>query len=430
MFIKILPPEVRSRIAAGEVIDSPADVVKELIENSLDAGASQIEIEISKGGKRLISVRDNGTGIHPSDIEKVILEGATSKIESEKDLLNLNTYGFRGEALHSIASVSRLRIRSRYFQEKEGYQIEVEGGKLISKEKVGMPAGTEIEVRDIFYNVPVRRKFLKREDSERNKITELVKEYALVNPNVSFKLFSNAREILSLSSTEERRRVEEVFNERFEFISSEREFLKVRAYLSRNVRQGKFFIFINSRPVKSRNLKDFFRKILGYKTLGVIFLEIPPFMVDFNVHPKKKEAKFIKERKTLSLLKEALTGKPEDFFMPYLSQKVPRYEAEFRILGQINDTIIVAQNGDYLYFFDQHLLSERINYERMGNEEEADTLSCKISLKAGEPLSHKQMEDLIKDWRNLENPHVCPHGRPIYYRVHLKEIYEKLGRSF
>jgi len=147
MFVKVLPPEVRSKIAAGEVIESPADVVKELVENSLDAKATKIEVEISKGGKRLILVRDNGTGIHPEDLDLVVQEGATSKIESEKDLLNLSSYGFRGEALHSIASVSRMRIRSRFFQETEGYEIEVEGGKVVSKRKVGMPVGTEVEVQ-------------------------------------------------------------------------------------------------------------------------------------------------------------------------------------------------------------------------------------------------------------------------------------------
>ncbi|WP_457600280.1 DNA mismatch repair endonuclease MutL [Hydrogenivirga sp.] len=429
MFVRILPPEVRSKIAAGEVIESPADVVKELVENALDAKATRIEVELSKGGKRLILVRDNGTGIHPQDVEKVFLEGATSKIESDRDLLNLNTYGFRGEALHSIASVSRLTIRTRFFQESKGYELELEGGEIVSKRVVGMPVGTEVEVRDLFYNVPVRRKFLRREDTERSKAVKLLREYALVNPEVGLVLFSNAREVLNLRPSEERERVEEVLGEKTELLKGEREFLKVRAYIRRNVPRGEFFLFVNSRPVSMRGMKDFLRKVLGYKTLGVVFLEIPPFMVDFNVHPKKREAKFIKERKVLSLLREILSFREErpEFV---LGQEVPKYETEFKLLGQVNDTLILAQRGDYLYFFDQHLISERAHYERLGGRRDADEIACRSALKSGEKLSEREMRELLEEWKSLENPHVCPHGRPIYYRVHLKEIYEKLGRSF
>jgi len=424
MFVKILPPSVRSRIAAGEVVESPLDVVKELVENSLDAGATKVEVEVSKGGKRLIVVRDNGTGIHPEDIEKVVMEGATSKIESERDLLNLSTYGFRGEALHSIASVSRLRIRSRFFQEKEGYEIEVEGGEILSKRKVGMPVGTEVEVRDLFFNLPVRRKFLRKESTERRKIADLIKEYSIANPRVGFVLFSNGREVINLRPSEEEERIEELFGREVERVSKEVGFLKVRAYIKRNLSRGEIYLFVNSRPVSMRGLKDFLRKVLGYKTLGVLLLELPPFMVDFNVHPKKREAKFLRERKVLSFLRATLEGGEEP--LPYVAQEVPRYETEFRIVGQISNTIILAQRGDYLYFFDQHLLSERVNYERSGVEE----IACRSALKAGKELSEREMRELVEMWKNLENPHVCPHGRPIYYRIHLKEIYEKLGRNF
>ena len=429
MFVKILPPEVRSRIAAGEVIESPADVVKELVENSLDARATSIEVEISKGGKRLILVRDNGTGIHPEDLEKVIMEGATSKIESEKDLMNLSSYGFRGEALHSIASVSRMRIRSRFFQEREGYEIEVEGGEIISRRKVGMPVGTEVEVRDLFFNLPARRKFLRREDTERRRVAELLKEYALVNPGVGFLFFSNAREILNLRPAPEERRVEELLGLGLERISKEREFLKVRAYVRRNVPHGEIHIFVNSRPVGTRSLKEFLRKVLGYKTAGVIFVDLPPFLADFNVHPKKKEVRFLKERKVLSLLREILSAREEEL-VPHLGQEGPRYETEFRIVGQLDNTLILARRGDYLYFFDQHLISERANYERMGEREEAEEPACRSALKSGRELTEEEMRELLETWKSLRNPHVCPHGRPIYYRIHLKEIYEKLGRSF
>ncbi len=428
MFVKILPPQVRSRIAAGEVIGNPADVVKELVENSLDAGATRIEVEVSGGGKRLILVRDNGTGIHPEDIEKVILEGATSKIESESDLLNLTSYGFRGEALYSISSVSRLRIRSRYYQEREGRQIEVEGGRLLSVRRVGMPVGTEVEVRDLFYNLPVRRKFLRREDTERNRIRDLLREYALACPGVSFSFFSSGREILSLTGAEEEERVVQLLGEGYERIAGERDLLRVRAYVFRNARQGVFYIFVNRRPVRNRNLREFLRKVLGYRTVAVLFLELPPYAADFNVHPTKREVRFLKEKRVLSLLREILKGGDGDLDIGFLSQKAPSYRTGFRVVGQIEETIIVAQRGDYLYFFDQHLLAERIRYEELG--EGSEEIACRTALKAGEPLDRERMEELLRRWGDLENPHVCPHGRPLYYRIHLKEIYEKLGRSF
>ncbi|HIQ31054.1 MAG TPA: DNA mismatch repair endonuclease MutL [Aquifex aeolicus] len=426
MFVKVLPPNVRSKIAAGEVIESPVDVVKELVENSLDAGATRVDVEIAKGGKRLIWVRDNGTGVHPEDIDKVFLEGATSKIESEQDLMSLSSYGFRGEALHSIVSVSRFRMRSRFFGEGAGWEVELEGGTLLSKRMVGMATGTEVEVRDLFFNLPARRSFLKREDTERNRIVELLKTYALAKPQVSFSLLSNGKELLFVRSSKERERVEEVLGGYVEEVGGEKEFLKVRVFLRRNVPKGKFYLFVNSRPVSSKALVEFLRKKFGYKTLCAVFMELPPFFIDFNVHPKKKEIKFLKERKTLALL-EGILSREGDLPVPGIAQEVPSYGAAFKVLGQVKDTLIVAQRGDYLYFFDQHLLSERLNYESMGPGDE--DLACRVSLKAGRTLTRREMEELLKRWETLHNPHVCPHGRPIYYRIHLREIYDKLGRS-
>lgn len=426
MFVKILSSEVRRKIAAGEVIESPADVVKELVENALDANATKIEVEIHKGGKRLIRVKDNGVGIHPEDIDKVILQGATSKIEKEEDLLKIATYGFRGEALHSISSVSQFILRSRYFQEKEGWQIRVEGGKLVEKERVGMSTGTEVEVRELFFNLPVRRKFLRKEDTERRKILETLREYALVKPEVEFLFLSEGKEKLNLKRGSLKERVEELFDTRVEELEEEREGIRLKVYLSKNQKQGKYFLFINGRPVQNRNLKEYLRKVFGYKTLVILYTELPPFMVDFNVHPKKKEVKILKERKFLELIRELGGGKRTIVDIPNLSQVKATYVNTYEYLGQINDTILLVKDSEYLYFVDQHLLDERINYERNKDE----NVACRISVKAGERLSEEKIREMLKAWRNLENPHVCPHGRPIYYRIPLKEIYEKLGRIF
>ncbi len=424
MFVRILPPEVRKKIAAGEVVESPADVVKELLENSLDAGASRIEIEIHKGGKRLIRVSDNGTGIHPEDIEKVVLEGATSKIQDEKDLLMVSTYGFRGEALYSISSVSRFLLRSRYYQEKEGREIEVEGGKFKAKRRCGMQVGTEVLVRDLFFNLPARRKFLRKEETERRKVLEVVREYALVKPQVEFILTAEGRRLLHLGKGELKERVEEIFGEIFEEYAEEGD-VTLRVFLSRNAKQGKYLLFINDRPVHNRNLKEYLRKVFGYKTIVVLYAYLPPFAVDFNVHPKKKEVRILKERQFLERIR-TLAGKERPLYEPpSLSQRSGTYRPTYEILGQLEETFILVKDSEYLYFLDQHLLEERINYEMSGDEE----LACRISLKAGRKLTAEEMRNLVKKWRELENPHVCPHGRPIYYRIPLREIYEKLGRS-
>ncbi len=424
MFVKVLPPEVRSLISAGEIIERPADVVKELVENSLDAEATEIQVELSKGGKNYILVADNGKGIHPDDIEKVILAGATSKIEKKEDLLSIETYGFRGEALHAISKVSRMKIASRFFQETFGVEIEVEGGRIVSKRTRGLPVGTQVEVTDLFYNLPVRRRFLKKEDTELRKIIETLKELALANPNVGFKVISNGREVISLKPSSEIERVSEILGGDVSLTEGDTGMFKFRLYTLRNVSKGKFWVFVNSRPVEAKSIKELLRKILGYKTLGVIFIEIQPILVEVNVHPKKREIKFIKERKVLELLRTYLEAPKNPDLPSLLSQEIGRYDTDIKLVGIVEDTLIVAQRGDYLYFFDQHLLEERILFEKTGSED----VACRQAIKAGTKISKEKAESLLNLWKELKNPHVCPHGRPIYYRLPLKEIYEKLGR--
>ncbi len=427
MFIKILPEEIRRKISAGEVIEGPSDVVKELIENSIDAKSTQIEVEIVKGGKSLVRVKDNGVGIHRDDIEKVYLEGATSKIEREEDLLNIATYGFRGEALHAITSVSRTYIRSRYFQDKVGKEIFVEGGTLLKVRDRGMSYGTEVEVRDLFFNIPVRQKFLKKQETERGKVFKVFKEYALVNPEIEFRLISEGKEILHLKPAGAKERVEEIFNMSFEHIEGRKGMMAVNAFISRNVERGEIFVFVNGRPVYNKNLKEFFRKLIGYKACGVFFIDLPLYAVDVNIHPKKREIKIRKEREVLSSIREIVSPSSVEFEAEFLSQNIPEYgERLFEVVGVLKDRIIVAVIDEFLYFFDQHLLSERMKYEVEGiTEEEA----CRGAIKGGEKLRREIIEELIRAWFSFENPHVCPHGRPIYYRIPLSDIYSKLDRK-
>ncbi len=430
MFVKVLPPEVVSKISAGEVVESPTDVVKELVENSLDAKATEVVVEISKGGKRYVKVRDNGTGIHPQDIEKVILRNATSKLEDEKQLYGISSYGFRGEALYAISSVSLMRLKSRFFQEDTGYELICEAGRVKEKREVGMSVGTSVEVHELFFNMPARRRFLRKADTEKRGIKRLLLSYALSNPGVGFTLISEGRVLLELKSEDYEERIGSLFGEGFELLEGEESGIRVRAYVRRNEQKSESFIFVNSRPVFNRNLKEFIRKLLGYKTLSILYIEMPPFMVEQNVHPKKHEVRFVKERKVLEVIRKALTEKGDNLlYSDFLSQEPPRYGEEVEVVGQLMDALVVVRIGEYLYFFDQHLLSERINYERLPQREEGAQIACRSAIKKGESLETHQILEMVKEWKRLQNPHVCPHGRPIYYRIHMSEILSKIDRN-
>ena len=426
--IKILPKEVRKLIAAGEVVETPANVVKELIENSLDAEATRIEVEILQAGKSLIKVRDNGKGILPEDLPKVIEEGATSKISSAEELYSVKTYGFRGEALHSIARVSRLYIRSRHFSQNSARELFAEGGKLVYLKEAPHPVGTSVEVRDLFFNFPVRLKFLKSNRTERKRITDTFVAYALSNPKVFLSLEIEGKEVFSLPPSSVEERFLKIFSlEREpEKAEAENSLGKAKIYYYTNYKSNKFFVFLNGRPIYNREIQTYLKNKLGYKTLAALFLEIPPYEVDVNVHPKKEEVKFLRERKVLELI-GLLFGKKEKRPTPLLlKQEIkPSYGVrEFEIFGQLEETLILAYRDGFVYFFDQHLLDEVANFNRLGDENGA----CKISVKAGQKLTKEEMENLIKTWEELGEPKTCPHGRPVYYKLPLSEVYKKLGR--
>ena len=197
--IHILPEAVANKIAAGEVVERPASIVKELMENSLDAGADRIEVSVEAGGKRLVRVEDNGCGMSHDDALLAFERHATSKIRSAEDLVDVATLGFRGEALPSIAAVSRLVLQTRHASEPAGTRVEIVGGKLRDVSELGWPSGASVEVRDLFFNTPARRKFLKAESTELSHVASLVTHYALAHPEKSFRLASLSNEIVNVS---------------------------------------------------------------------------------------------------------------------------------------------------------------------------------------------------------------------------------------
>ena len=307
MPIHILPPEVASQIAAGEVVERPASVVKELVENALDVGATHITISVADAGKRLIEVSDDGSGIPAHELSLAVERHATSKLSETADLFRIATLGFRGEALASIGSVSRMSLTSRQVHTPVGWRLRVEAGSIGKLEQVGAPTGTLVQVEDLFFNVPARLKFLKQNTTERSQIDHLVMRYALAYPEVRFHLSHEDRLTLQTSGNGDRREVlaamfgAEIARMMLE-IHFEDEDLSINGYVSptsitrSNRREITFFV--NGRPVQEPALSTAVLKayqtllMVGRFPIAVILLAVPAEAVDVNVHPAKAEVRF------------------------------------------------------------------------------------------------------------------------------------------
>ena len=321
MPIRLLSPEVASQIAAGEVIERPASVVKELLENSLDAGARSITITIEEAGKKLIEVADDGSGIPSAELELAVSRHATSKLAHADELFSISTLGFRGEALASIASVSRMTATSRVQNEQEGARLRVEGGMAGKPAKVGTMVGTTVRVEDLFYNVPARLKFLKSDTTERRAIDVLVTRYALAYPGKRLKLSDGKNVVLQTSGDGDRRAIlaalygVDVARQMLEVMSDE-EGLSLTGFVSptsltrSNRREITFFI--NGRWVHDVSLNTALLQayhtllMVGRYPLTALFLEIPPDEVDVNVHPAKAEVRFRNQDKVFSFVQRSV----------------------------------------------------------------------------------------------------------------------------
>jgi DNA mismatch repair protein MutL len=308
MKIRILPDDIANRIAAGEVVERPASIVKELIENSLDAGAKRIAIDVEEGGRKLIRVTDDGEGMAPDDARACFGRHATSKLYEPDDLFSIKTLGFRGEALPSIASVCRLLLETQT-DDSIGTAIEIAGGRLVSEREQGFPRGTQISVEDLFFNVPARRKFLRSESYELSQITTYCTHYALAFPEIHFMLKSSGFEILSAPATTGfRERIFQIFGKDLldQLLEYRKDFgrigVKIHLFTSRphvqKYNRNSMFFFINRRLVRDKiilhAISEAYRNILPSGTFPVVilFLSIPYEDVDVNVHPAKTEVRF------------------------------------------------------------------------------------------------------------------------------------------
>lgn len=441
MSIKVLAEKVASQIAAGEVVERPASVVKELLENALDAGATSITIRVEQAGKRLIEVSDNGCGVPTEEMKLAVARHATSKLSSAEDLFHIRSLGFRGEALASIGSVSRMVLLSRTYESDLGGRLAVEAGQVGALEQAGLPVGTVVRVEDLFFNLPARLKFLKTDQTERNQISALVTRYALAYPAVRITLEQDGKTLLQTNGNGDRREVlaqlygVDIARQMLE-VSLEEDNASVTGFISpisltrSNRREITFFIngrWVQDTALSSALLQAYHTLLMvGRYPLSALLIWLPPEDVDVNVHPAKAEVRFRQPNQVFSLVQRAvrralLAYSPvpqvsSSYWRPLpgvqhiidpawemsvetrqelsnaevsMEAGEPSEAAEqaalpsgkiplLRLVGQVGAAYLVAEGPDGLYLIDQHAAHERVLFERFIRQKPASIASQQL----------------------------------------------------
>jgi DNA mismatch repair protein MutL len=433
--IEVLPESISQIIAAGEVIERPASVVKELMENAIDAGSTEVIVELKAGGLQLVHVVDNGEGMDREDVPLALQRFATSKIKKVEDLYAIHTLGFRGEALPSIAQVSKMTLKTRTSHSLSGTKVICEGGEIKSISEIGCPIGTEVDVKNIFYNIPVKRKFLKSIRSELRYAVNHFLRLSLSQPSISFKFIHDDRTLHEyLKSESPLVRIEAIFGKEIyphlQPIGFEDGEIRISGFaslpsFSKKNSEGIYF-YVNQRFVKDRMIYkailDAYRHILPRNQFPIIilFINIPPSTVDVNVHPTKAEVKFKNPERiyqavlaairmavegeaswseermsgngrkegvfqrgvqpsfpiqdTLSIPSSLTRGKEEEIFMVREGERI-KWDVEkkspYLVLGQIQGMFILCEGEGNLIFIDQHAAHERILFEKFKKEYES-----------------------------------------------------------
>lgn len=425
--IEVLPQRLASQIAAGEVIDRPASVVRELVDNAIDAGTDRVIVEVQNGGRTGIKVADRGVGMSREDLALCVERHATSKIRSAEDLFAIRTLGFRGEALPSIASVARFAITSRPHHELAAFRLEMEGGGNRTIIEAGAPPGTTVEVRDLFFNLPARRKFLRADRTEGRYVVDTVTQMAMAYPEIAFDLKEDGREVLSLPASDNPvvrlsalvgREVAEAMAD----LKGEWGGFKVRVFTAPGEfgrkRSDRLLIYVNRRYIRDRLIHRAVMDAYGQRLMGgqypqaLIFIEMDPEEVDVNVHPTKQEVRFRNAQAVFRAVSETVrssfgapltasfaktaspqapappppveqplrfrTAEPERSYGPMPSDSpqwrfVPEEEPEVpagddlsvSVIGQLGRTYILCETGEGLLMVDQHAAHERVVYEAL-----------------------------------------------------------------
>ncbi|MEA3344728.1 MAG: DNA mismatch repair endonuclease MutL [Chloroflexota bacterium] len=416
MPIRVLPPEVAAKIAAGEVVERPASVVKELVENALDAGAQSLHIEAAEGGRRLIRVLDDGCGVPSDEVELAFSRYSTSKLSRAADLERIRTLGFRGEALASIAAVSQVTLITRTPDEELGTLIRLEGGEVVRREGKGHPQGTAVTVENLFYNTPARRKFLRTASTERRHISALVTRYAMAYPEVRFTLIHDGRITFQTSGRGDLREVcinaygLDVARELLALEEGGEGPITVSGLISppsiHRATRDHLSFFVNRRWVQSRMLayalEEAYHTLLpsGRHPIAVVELTLASTLLDVNVHPTKREVHFrdssaafraVQRRVRSTLMKKS----PIPGVKPSQQVESGRWKAvrgadlggaqqlpltaersedrrglpPLRVIGQVGEAYIIAEGPEGVYLIDQHAAHERVLYEQLRDQQ-------------------------------------------------------------
>jgi len=384
--IKVLPESTVRRIAAGEVITRPRGAVKELVENSLDAGATEILVEVREGGKSLIRVTDNGCGMSRENARLAIARHATSKLEKVEDLRSVSSYGFRGEALAAIAAVSRMTLETCDKEGTPGTRLEVEAGDINEVSETAHPKGTTVRARTLFYNLGPRRSFLKSDTYELKLVVETVKGYAVAFPAVGFEMVSNDRRVFRLPPAKTgRERVEELYDrpvaQSMVELKVDNPMLSLSGFLSEPTQAKPYYdvqqVFFNRRPVRSRAVAravlDAYGPVLGNNRPNfLVFIDTDPSRLDVNIHPTKEEVRFADERflfdfvseasrKALGTSRASATGADEFLFQ----QTAMDDDTGAQSFWQVHNQYILAQVTSGYVVVDQHAAHERVLFEEI-----------------------------------------------------------------
>jgi DNA mismatch repair protein MutL len=402
MPIRRLEEAVIRKIAAGEVVDRPASVAKELVENALDARAGQIAVEFEGGGIDLLRVDDDGVGMAPDEMRIAIERHTTSKLTTEEDLRHIRTLGFRGEALAAICAVSRVTLASRPAGGEEGHEIRVEGGLIMGARPVARPGGTTVEVRDLFWNVPARRQFLDSPPAEARRLLSTLRRIVLAQPEIGFAVRSAGRPLLDVPPARDPSvRIGHVYGEAFASqltpVEMDEPGLRLRAWfgppeLARPTRVDQH-LFLSGRAIRpgalALGVAQAYARYLprGQHAAFFLYLEVDPELVDVNVHPRKEEVRFRSERAVMDLLRRAAlrslggqgmperpgAGEPSGGLVspaqigpavPLLAPPVGPAGQPWRVVGQAQASYIVVEGADGLEIVDQHAAHERVLFER------------------------------------------------------------------
>ncbi len=388
--VRVLSEDTIRRIAAGEVIVRPAAAVKELVENSLDAGSTDIRVEVKDGGRSLIRVIDNGVGMTRDDARLAVTRHATSKLTNIEDLHNLSTFGFRGEALAAIAAVSRLTVETNVEESAPGTRLEVEAGEIREIAETAHPQGTTVTARALFYNLPARRSFLKSDSYEFKLVVEVVRQYAISRPDIAFELVADGRRLFRLPPViDTEKRLAELFEKQtvqgLIKVVANNPLLTLVGWVSEPSQVRKFYevqnVYFNGRPVRSRTVVravyDAYGPILGESNPNfIMFLSTDPARLDVNIHPTKQEVRFADERFLFDFVSEAvrkslgLSGKEISLAADdVLFQHSLGFDQNDQVQNfwQIHNSYILAQVATGYVIVDQHAAHERVIFEELTN---------------------------------------------------------------